>query len=182
VAELIAQSPFGMALPVKVEGCTLAAFDPQAITSITVEAGQEKPVSVTLKKSCGVAFPSPNRATGSDDLRCVWVAHGQALLLGKPLKPLQGAALTDQSDGWAVMRLQGDLAEAALARLVPIDLRATVFRKGHAAKTQLFHMPLSITRTGAVSFDLMVFRSMANTAVHELKTAMESVAAQAEIS
>jgi len=39
-------------------------------------------------------------------------------------------------------------------------------------------VPASITRTGANAFDIMVFRSMAVTAVHELGVALRSVAAQ----
>jgi sarcosine oxidase subunit gamma len=39
-------------------------------------------------------------------------------------------------------------------------------------------MMASITRIGAQSFQIMVFRSMARTLVHDLKTAMEAVAAR----
>ena len=86
--------------------------------------------------------------------------------------------MTDQSDGWAVMRLEGAGARDVLARLCPLDLRAPVFKRGHTARSLLGHMNASITRVGVNAFEIMVFRSMANTAVHELNEAMKSVAAQ----
>ena len=66
-----------------------------------------------------------------------------------------------------------------LARLVPLDLRPASFADGAAARSLLGHMSLAIRRTGAAGFELLVFRSMAATAVHEIGAAMTSVAAQA---
>jgi len=176
VANLIANSPFGELLPLQVGRCDLSELVVGPITSISVQKGQEKAVSAQLKKTHGLGFPAANRATAKGDTRCIWVGPGQALLLGKAPKAIKGATRTDQSDGWAVMRLEGSDAEAALARLVPVD-RASVFKTGHAAKTLLFHMPLSVIRSSTTAFDLMVFRSMAQSAVHDLSQAMKSVAA-----
>jgi heterotetrameric sarcosine oxidase gamma subunit len=179
VANLIARSPCDGLLPVSAGSCTLSEVMPEAITSIAPAKGQEKQVSDALKKALGLTFPASNRASGKDRGRLVWSGAGQAFLLGPVPKPIKGAAMTDQSDAWAVMRLEGAAAENVLARLVPIDLRATTFKRGHTARTMLFHMSCSITRIGPNAFDIMVFRSMAKTAVHELSTAMRSIAAQA---
>ena len=100
------------------------------------------------------------------------------MLAGPPPAPLAEAALTDQSDGWAVIRLTGAGCEAVLARLVAVDLRPGHFRRGHTLRTLLFHAPASLTRIGAHGFEIMVFRSMAASAVHELGVAMKSVAAR----
>ena len=178
MVELIAKSPCEGILPLTVGGCSLDQILVQAITSIAPARGQEKAISDALKKSHGVAFPAPGRATGKDGARCIWFGPGQAMLLGTAVAPISGAALSDQSDGWAVMRLTGPKAADALARLVPVDLRTATFKRGHTARTLLFHVPASITRTGANAFDIMVFRSMAVTAVHELGVALRSVAAQ----
>ena len=83
----------------------------------------------------------------------------------------EGAAVTDQSDAWAVVALEGDAAEAVLARLVPVDLRVAVFAVGHVAKTMLAHLSVTITRTGQATFEIMVMRSMAKTLVHDLEVA-----------
>ena len=88
------------------------------------------------------------------------------------------AAVTDQADGVAAVKIEGDAAEAVLARLVPLDLRAASFKRGHTARSLVNHMTASITRLGPKSFEVMVMRSMAQTLVHELTEAAEGVAAR----
>lgn len=181
MASLIAKSAGEGLLPVTIGSCKLLEQEPQAITSIAPAKGHAKAVSKTLQTALGLGFPAPNRTTGQDGQRCVWTGPEQAFLIGPQLPsspPLANAAITDQSDAWIVLRLTGRDAEAVLARLVPIDLRQSVFKRGHTARTLMFHVSISITRTGANSFDLLAFRSMATTAVEELSAAMKSVAAQ----
>lgn len=178
MVELSARSACAGLLPLKVGTLTLTELMPEAITSVAPQQGQENSVSTALSKAHGLAFPAPNRATGTDDLRCIWTGPGQAFLLGSAVKPIMGAAMTDQTDGWAVIRLQGAACEAVLARLVPVDLRAATFKIGHTARCMLFHAPASVTRSGAAQFDLLIFRSMAKTVIEELNQAMKSIAAQ----
>jgi sarcosine oxidase subunit gamma len=177
---LIAKTPCAGLLPLTVGEMTLSEVDPGILTSMAPHRGQEKALSDALKAAHGMAFPAPNRATGKAGARAIWFGRGQAVLAGPaPDASLAGfAALTDQSDAWAVVLLEGPGAEDALARLVPVDLRPQVFKRGHTARTQLFHMMCSITRVGERSLQIMVFRSMARTLVHDLKSAMESIAAR----
>ena len=177
MAKLLAKSPCQGLLPIVVGSCSLEEQLPAAITSITPFAGQQKQVSAALKDALGVTFPAPNRATGKEGSRCIWSGMGQALFIGPTIKPIKGAAHSDQSDAWAVMRLTGPDAVLVLAKLAPVNLAHTSFRRGHTVRTLLNHMAVLITRTGTNAFDIMVFRSMAQTAVHELETAMKSVAA-----
>lgn len=177
MARLVALSPCRGLLPVEVEGARLSEVVPDAITSVAPFHGQENAVSAALEAAVGGAFPKPNRTTGKDGARVIWTGPGQAMVLGPAVAP-QGAAVTDQSDAWAVLRLEGPLADAALARLVPVDLRRVRFRTGHTVRTQLRHMTCSLTRVGAGAFEVMVFRSMAGTAVEEIERAMQTVAAQ----
>ena len=152
MASLIAK-PAGVGLlPVTIGSCKLVGQQPQAITSIAPAKGHAKSVSKALQTAAGVAFPAVNRTTGQDGLRCVWTGPGQAFLIGAPLPSLANAAMTDQSDAWIVLRLTGRDAEDVLARLVPVDLRQSVFKRGHTARTLMFHVSISITRTGANSF------------------------------
>lgn len=178
MAKLLAKSPCGSLLPLNVADCTLQELSPLAITSVAPLRGQEKQVSAALKTAHGLTFPAPGRATGKDGCRCIWFGQNQAFLVGPVPKSIKGAAQSDQSDGWAVMRLTGQNAEAVLARLAPVDLNVAVFKRGHTVRTLLNHMAASITRTGTQTFDIMVFRSMAHTAVHEFRVAMVSVGAQ----
>lgn len=180
MVELIAKTPCDGMLPLTVGPFRLIEEETTQITLMAPLNGQDKALSGALEKAHGTKLPAVNRSTGKAGQRLIWFGQGQYLMMGA--EPAEGlsefAALTDQSDAWAIVRLEGDGAEDVLARLVPVDLRAPVFKRGHTVRTDLMHMMASITRMGPQSFMIMVFRSMASTLVHDLKTAMESVAAR----
>ena len=180
MAELVAKSPCAGLLPLEIGAAKVSEEDLGVLTSVMPYKGQEKPLSAALQAAHGMAFPAPNRATGKAGARAVWFGRDQALLMGPaPETALaEHAALADQSDAWAAVRLEGDAAEAVLARLVPVDLRTSVFKRGHTLRSQVAHMAGSVTRVGEKAFLILVFRSMAATLVHDLKTAMEAVAAR----
>lgn len=180
MTDLIARTPCKGLLPLEIGDVTLTEVDAGTLTSIAAFRGQDQALAAVLKTAHGLALPGPNRATGKDGHRAIWFARGQVMLAGPEPDPKLGkhAALTDQSDGWAVVRLEGAGAVDVLARLVPVDLRKSQFKRGHTTRTQVMHMMASITRVGEMAFQIMVFRSMAETLVHDLKTAMEGVAAR----
>ncbi|KUP92073.1 sarcosine oxidase subunit gamma [Tritonibacter horizontis] len=178
--DLTATSPCAGLLPVTIGGLTLSEAVQLPMTLMAPFKGQEAALSHALEAAHGMSFPAPNRATGKAGARAVWFGRAQALLIGPVPDPALAAhaALTDLSDGWAVVRLEGERAEDVLARLVPVDVRIRVFKRGHTARTELKHMMASVTRVGTKSFQIMVFRSFAATLVHDLKTAMEGLAAR----
>ena len=180
MADMIEKSPCDGVLPVQIGAATLTEVDPGYMTSLAPYKGRKSALSKALKTAHGMALPAPNRATGKAGVRALWFGHETWLLMGPaPSDTLNGiAAQTDQSDGWAVMRLEGERAVEILARLTPVDLRSTQFRQGHTARTELAHMMASITRIGTKSYQIMVFRAFARTAVHEISEAMKSVAAR----
>lgn len=178
MVDLIAKSPCAGLLPKEIGTLTLTETVYDAITSVTPFKGQAEAVSDALKSQMGAAFPAPNRTTGKAKARAVWSGRGQAMVLGPVLEPIAGAAMTDQTDAWACVALEGSGARDVLARLVPIDLREGAFKRGHAARTQLMHMNVVLMRTGADRYEIMAFRSMAGTLVHDLEIAMEAVAAR----
>ena len=106
----------------------------------------------------------------------VWAGMGQWLVEGRERarsRRLGGlAAVTDQTDGWAGLRLAGDAARAVLARLVPLDLEPAAFPPGTAARSLLRHVPLLLIARDEGGFELLVPRSYARTAVEELAGAM----------
>ena len=180
MVELIARSPCAGLLPLQIGSVTLEEVEPGVLTSVSPFKGREKAASDAMRKAHGMAFPAPNRATGDAQARAIWFGHGQAMLAAPAPDPAlaEHAALTDQSDAWAAVRLHGAGAEDVLARLVPVDLRAGSFPECHTARSLLFHMTASITRIEDGAFLILVFRSMAATLVHDLQTAMEAVAAR----
>ena len=157
---------------------TLAEVEVGPITSVAVFPGGAKAVAKGLK-TLGLTMPDPNTFTEKKDVRIVWTGRDQAFLMGGAPPDLEGAALTDQSDGWAALSVSGAAAVEVLARLVPVDLRLAAFPVGRAIRTQLNHMNVVILRGGDNAFEIMVFRSMARTAWHELETTMHMVAARA---
>lgn len=152
----------------------LAEGDPGPITSIACFPGSRTKVSKLLG-----GFPKPNRFLDAP-LR-VWTGPEQAFLIGAPPPPgLEDiAAVTDQTGGWAVLEVSGAGAEAVLARLCPLDLRAKSFPVGAAARAPLGHMQSVLMRLGDARFQVMVFRSMARTAWHEMEEAAQNLAARA---
>ena len=177
--ELIAKSALeGRSL--SLGGVNLAEVEVGPIFSIAVFPGGGKTVARGLK-SLGLAFPAPNSFVEKAGARIVWTGRYQAFLMGVAPPALDGAAVTDQSDGWAVLALSGASAVDVLARLVPMDLRLSACPVGSALRTQVNHMNAVILRTGDHSFEAMVFRSMAQSAWHELETATHMVEARARV-
>lgn len=170
--ELIAKSAlFGQA-PLTAAGTTLEEATLGQITSIACFPGTKEAVAARLG-----GFPEPNRTRSN----LVWTGPDQAFLLGIPAPDLGGlAAVTDQSGGWAGLRLFGPLAEAALMRLYPLDLRAKAFPPGTCARAPLVHMQSVLIRE-AEGFLVLVFRSMARTAWDEIAHTLQALQARAEV-
>ena len=180
MVDLIAKTPCAGLLPQTIGALELTELDLGPMTSIAPYKGQSKTASEALKTAHQVALPKPNRTTSKDGVTAIWFGLDQALLVGAAPDSMLAnyASLTNQSDSWAVVQLKGAGAADALARLVSIDLRASHFKRGHTARCDLMHMMASVTKTGADSFQIMVFRSMAQTLVHDLTRAMQAISAR----
>ncbi|MFN3576375.1 MAG: sarcosine oxidase subunit gamma [Tabrizicola sp.] len=175
--ELIAKSALeGRSLTLG--GVTLAEVEVGPITSVALFPGGAKLAAKGLK-TLGLAMPAPNSFAEKKGARIVWTGREQAFLIGVAPPAIEGAAVTDQTDGWTVLSLAGASAVEVLARLVPVDLRLPACPVGTALRSQVNHMNAVILRTGDHAFEIMVFRSMARTAWHELETTISMVAARA---
>ena len=178
--ELIAKTPLSGVWPAAHGGLRLSEHLLGQITSIAVLPGQDKAVARALKP-LGLAFPAPNTFATAGAVTLAWVARNQAFLIGAAAPVISGAALTDQSDGWAALRLEGPAAADALMRLCPLDLRLQSFPQSAAARAPLNHMQSVLLRTAPFSFDILVFRSMARTAWHEIEAVMKTLGARASL-
>lgn len=170
--DLIAKSALdGRSITLAATTLSEAALGP--LTSIAPFPGQTDATSAAL----GHAFPKPNTTSGP----LIWTGRDQAFLRGTAAPDLTGlAATTDQSGGWTALRLTGPQSEAALMRLVPLDLRAHSFPPGTSTRAALNHMAAILVRDGE-GFLVLIFRSMAETAWHELETALHALAARAAL-
>ena len=179
MVELIAKTPLADALPQTIGAVTLSAYIPERITSVAPYKGQSKAVSDMLNAHLLMRFPNPNRVLQSEAGRLIWAGNGMALLFDGQVPDMSKiAALTDQSDAWCIIRVEGKPVRDVLARLVPIDMALPVFKVGHTARTMVGHMTGSVTRIGRDAFEVMVMRSMAATLLHDLTRAAKGVAAR----
>ncbi|MCW1955461.1 MAG: sarcosine oxidase subunit gamma [Roseobacter sp.] len=181
MTELKAVSPAAGLLPLSIGGVTLREDEMRPLTLIAPYKGQEAALAKALSAAHGLSWPAAGATSANGAARLVWFGRNAAILVGvqAAAKLAKHAALTDQSDAWSCVVLEGAGARDVLARLTPVDLRDGAFPLGATARTEVFHMACSITRLEAESWQIMGFRSMAKTLVHDLKTAMEGVAARA---
>lgn len=180
MVDLIPQSPCAGLVPVERGRCRLDEVDLGCLTSIAPFAGQTDALTKALSQAHGLTLPAPNQTASAADVQLTWFGQDLFLLAGLQPDPAlaQHAALTDQSDAWATLTLKGTDGVDVLARLVPIDLRPMHFATGQTARTLLGHMTVSITRLDAETLLILVFRSMAQTLIHEVKVAMEATASR----
>ena len=171
MVELTAIEPLNAA-PVRHGVCEMSPVTLGVMTQIMPFAGQNE----TVGRALGVGLPKPNRFVRKNGVHVQWFGRDTYLVRGD-VPDLGGlAAVTDQGDGWAAVRLQGDGAEDVLARLVPVDVRRSMFKRGHTMRTMIQHMNGSVSRVGPDAFEVMVMRSMAQTLWHDVETAMKAVA------
>lgn len=158
MVDLIAKPPVSAALPVTLGALTLSLVQPRRITAV-------------MPFDTDPTLPPPNRITRQGASMTLWAGRDLYLVLDGEA-PLSNAAIVDQTDAWAVFDLTGPGGDMALARLCPIDTRPAQLQPGHTARTLLGHVAASITRLDADTLRILVPRSMAQTALHDLSRAM----------
>jgi len=151
----------------------------RSMASIALYGDDLKP----LLDALGGRLPLPGRQLRVDGASYLWAGPASWLALAEVDDPafspmlaarLAGiAAVTDQSDGRAILRLHGPAARDALAKLVPIDLHPGVFTEDATAMTLAGHISVQIWRTGAECFELACFRSFAGALLEALHAACQ---------
>jgi sarcosine oxidase subunit gamma len=76
------------------------------------------------------------------------------------------ASVSDQSAGYAVLRLSGPKVVENLAKIIPVDLHPRAFKPGDVASTVASHIGVTLWRSedapdGSPVFYVAVFRSFA---------------------
>lgn len=180
MAELIARSPCAGLLPLEKGGVTVTELDPGPMTLVAPLKRQAAALSKAMQAAHGVGFPAPNTTETATGTEAAWFGRDQALLIGAVPDPTlaRHAALSDQGDAWAVVRVAGEGVAEVLARLIPVDLRDSAFPPGRSIRTQIGHMAGAVTRLPDGGYRLMVFRSMAGTLVHDLERVLTHHAAR----
>lgn len=173
MVDIIVKKPCEGLLPVTAGTSTLTEVNIADAWSIAPFDGRRDATAAALKK-LGLSLPGVGEYVENGEKSILWIGDGQWLVFGIADLPPLPAAVTNQSDGWACVRIDGAAIDV-LARLAPVDLRHA---EGHVLRTLVGHMSaIVIGRSGGV-FDVMVMRSMAATLVHELTVAAKGVAAR----
>ena len=88
------------------------------------------------------------------------------------------AAISDQSDSLAGLRLRGPAARETLARMLPLDMHPRAFRTGDVAVTMAEHIGVTLWRldddsSGHAAFEIAVYRSYAADFASQLSDAVQ---------
>lgn len=135
------------------------------LVEIAARRGQEKALDAELQRHLGLGLPEPGYAREAGDVAALWIAPATTMILAPSprLDPLLDgtapavAAVLDQSGGFAVLRVAGPMASAALAKGCRLDLDAGVFPGGRVARSLIAQIPAILYRpSGDVGFDLIV--------------------------
>ena len=182
MVELCETSPAGAGLPLEIG--TISVREVQApLHLLAPYRGQAVQAAAAFNTQMGLEWPGPNELKRKGGVYALWFDHAHIAVMGAApsTRLARHAALTDVGDGWTVLELNGADVRAVLARLTPLDLRVKQFKTGMSQRSSLMHMQAVIACLGTSRFRVMVFRSMTQTLLHDLTTAMESVAARAHL-
>ena len=157
------------------------------IVSVSCPIGGLDPLRTRIESVFGTALPGPGFSSGSisDGALFVWMSpdqwfavteSGSQPALGQfqdKIGPL--GYFTSQTDNWAVLRLDGDIALPALERICPIDLHPSVFPPRSAARTVMEHLGTLICCEDRNRYLLLSASSSARSFLHAVETSIQYV-------
>lgn len=154
----------------KLHSVTVKPRDNLGLATVIARRGQEDALCARLASTYATDLPARPILAHGRGLDLVWSGPAQwlavsddraiAALLGGELAGM--AAVSDQTDGRAVLRLSGPKLRDALAKGCPIDLHPRAFRTGDTAITAIAHIGVQFWQVDeAPTFDMLVARSMA---------------------
>jgi methylglutamate dehydrogenase subunit D len=153
------------------------------LATLIARKGQEGPLAARMEAAFGLRLPSGPRRGVSETMAAVgigpqaWLmtqdanASAERGMLAKDLTQALGslAAVTDQSSGYAVLRISGPKARETFAKGLDIDLHPRVFSAGMSAATACSHIGVTIWQLDeAPTYEVALFRSMAGSFWHWL--------------
>jgi len=184
--KLTARSPLGGA-QLDFDGVALAEETALGIVSIATPLGGDEALSRAVSDAYAAEVPEIGRAALADTgkARLLRLAPDQMFLLvadagDNPVANVadglgEAAYLTDQSDGWAMLRISGAKSRTALERICPLDLHVDAFPGGHVARTVMEHMGVIILHEDPDTFLLLSPRSSAASFLHAVETSVRNV-------
>jgi methylglutamate dehydrogenase subunit D len=161
-----------------------------SIVAVIARKGSAQALAEVLGQRFGLELPGPGLSFAQDGLALRWAGPEQWFALadgggdGALYQDLAAAlyqdlgaaladtaAVVDQSHGRVAIVIAGPKARAVLAKGTAVDLHPSRFRPGQVAMTQMAHVGVHLTQTRPDVFELLVFRSFAES-LFEFLTAM----------
>jgi methylglutamate dehydrogenase subunit D len=152
-------------------GVTAMPRDGLGLATVIARSGALAELRGVVMDLHGIAAPDRPVVVRGGAFDLVWAGPEQwlavsdgdrqlAARLAREVGPL--AAVSDQSDARAVLRIAGPSAREALAKGCPIDLHSRAFKPGDIAVTAIAHVGVQLwQRDEAPTYELAVPRSMA---------------------
>jgi heterotetrameric sarcosine oxidase gamma subunit len=182
---LLPRAPFaGLAVkPGTGRGVIALDRDGLGLATVHVRRGRSAALAERVRERFGTELPQGPRRTAVGGLAFAgtgpqaWLAvHEQGgNAFAESLKAAIGdlASVSDQSDGYAVLRLTGPKLRETLYKIVPIDLHPRAFQSGDVVSTLASHIGATLWRLddaadGSPVIEVAVFRSLAADFWHAL--------------
>ena len=162
-------------------GVTLTLRRPLSIVTIIARKARSDAMASVLSQQFGLELPGPGLSSASNGRALRWAGPEQWLAFAEGAEGAlhqelaaalaELAAVVDQSHGRVAIVIAGKRARAVLAKGTAVDLHPSRFRPGQVAMTQMAHVGIHLTQTAPDAFEILVFRSFAESLV-EFLTAM----------
>lgn len=165
----------------------------RAIAAVSAFTNGGDEVASRLRETLGLAPPDGSRRVaegltailGTGPRSWLVTREGGAPLAAELATLLDGhAAVADQSDGYAVIRLAGPAVRSVLAKGIGIDLHDRAFPPGSVAQTACAHIGVILWRlddeAGHAVFEVALYRSYAESFLRFLHGAAAEFGCAAE--
>lgn len=164
--------------------------NPLSIVSLAIPNGGYAELDERLRQHFGSGLPGPGIANrmandSGDSMVLLGLQIDQCFLVSNTVWPDPVAELTthlgacayltDQSDSWATVIIEGPRCRLALERISPLDHSAEAFPTTSVARTVMEHISVIIEHPAHEQFRLYTPRSSAQSFAHALCTSLRNV-------
>lgn len=183
--QLTPKSPLD-GIVLSIGGTKIREVTGSAIVSIAIANGGEAGLKNAILEAYHVEQPAIGQSaiTEVDNARFLGLQRNQLFVLFDCDAPRreqivaaklgEAAYLTDQSDGWVILRLSGEKSIPALQRICMLDLELAQFPPGAVARTVMEHLDVIIVREAPDTFLLISARSSAQSFLHAIETSVRN--------
>jgi heterotetrameric sarcosine oxidase gamma subunit len=181
VAELKYQSPWNAPAPVRRgAGVTAVPVHGRAVATIMVRKGKISELAAQVGEVFSIDLRDQPKRSAANNIAFLGIGPGKWLAMSD--QPATGfvadmaarldglAAVVDQSDALAILRLSGPALPATLEKGFQIDLRS--FAIGDCAVTSVHHLGATIWKIADGSFEVAVARSLTGSFQHWLSASV----------